>query len=138
LRQDFVLHLTKLKFTVWNVNENSFTGSWACVDSVFTVPLSVLDTSPVTNVSNFDFSTLRTDNARYQVKGVASTQCPGPPASEPAGLLGVATASLVLGSDSGEDQEVGSTTQGAGLLAGFVLWDPASTVGGAKKHHHAN
>ena len=31
LRQDFVLHFTKLKFTEWNVNENSFTGTYICV-----------------------------------------------------------------------------------------------------------
>jgi hypothetical protein len=68
------------------------------------------------------------------VKGVASTQCPGPPPSQITGLLGVATASLALGGGIvAEDQEVGSTTQGAGLLPGFVLWDPAGTVPLSKK-----
>jgi len=129
LRQDFTLHLTKLKFTIWNVNENSFTGTYICADSVFSVAFGPLDRTPALfNGSNFDFSVLRTDNARYQVKGVASTQCPGPPASEAVGLLGVATASLLIGTSTGEDAEVGSTTQGAGLEAGFVLWDPAGSI----------
>jgi len=133
LRQDFVLHFTKLKFTEWNVNENSFTGTWICVDSVTTVAFGGGDRSiGLVNGTNFDFSTLRTDNARYQVKGVASTQCL-PFVTETAGLLGVATASLALGGDPLESQEVGSTTQGAGLLPGFVLWDPAGSVGFTKK-----
>ena len=140
LTQDFKLHTTKLKFTIWNVNENSFTGTWICVDSVFSVGLGGGD-SPTGLVqgSSFDFSTLRTDNARYQVKGVVSTQCPAVfGTTEVAGLLGVATSSLALGGDSGEDQEVGSTTQGAGILPGFVLWDPAGTVGFTRKHRRAD
>jgi hypothetical protein len=124
LRQDFTLNLTKLQFTVWNEFENSFTGSYQCVDSVNFVPLSASDNSALLNPSNFDFSTLRTANARYQVAGVASTQCAG---SRPAGLLGVATASVGI-NDTEEDQELGSTTQGAGGEAGFVLWDPAGIV----------
>jgi hypothetical protein len=140
LRQDFLLHTTKLKFTIWNVNENSFTGTYICVDSVFDVPQGALDRSTgLVNGSNFDFSTLRTDNARYQVKGIASTQCPFDPfgTTEPSALLGVATASLAIGTDADESQEVGSTTQGAGIESGFIFWDPAGTVGFAKKHHNA-
>jgi hypothetical protein len=129
LRQDFTLNLTKLQFTVWNEFENSFTGSYQCVDSVNFVPLSASDNSALLNPSNFDFSTLRTANARYQVAGVASTQCSG---SRPAGLLGVATSSVGI-NDTGEDQELGSTTQGAGGEAGFVLWDPAGPVPFVKK-----
>jgi hypothetical protein len=125
LRQDFVLNLTKLQFTVWNEFENSFTGSYQCVDSVNFVPLSATDNSALLNPSNFDFSTLRTANARYQVAGVASTQCPG---SRPAALLGVANSSVGINTSTGEDQELGSTTQGAGGAAGFVLWDPAGVV----------
>ena len=125
LRQDFVLNLTKLQFTVWNEFENSFTGSYQCVDSVNFVPLSASDNSALLNPSNFAFSTLRTANARYQVAGVASTQCPG---SRPAALLGVANSSVGINTSTGEDQELGSTTQGAGGAAGFVLWDPAGVV----------
>ena len=132
LRQDFFLHLTKLQFSQWNVNENSFSGTFFCADSVTTVQTGPLDrTSGLVQGSNFDFTTLRTNDARYQVRGVASSQCPG---SEVSGLLGVATASLSLGTDLDEDQEIGSTTHGAGILPGKVLWDPAGTVGFAKSH----
>jgi len=132
LRQDFFLHLTKLQFSQWNVNENSFSGTFFCADSVTTVQFGGADRTPgLVQGSNFDFSTLRTNDARYQVRGVASSQCPG---SEVSGLLGVATASLSLGGDLDEDQEIGSTTHGAGILAGKVLWDPAGTVGFAKSH----
>ena len=128
LRQDFTLNLTKVLFTVWNEFENSFTGSYQCVDSVNFVPLDSSDNPYLLNPSNFDYTTLRTANARYQVAGIASTQCPG---SRPAGLLGVATSSVgIAGIDdpTGEDQELGSTTQGAGGEAGFVLWDPQGPV----------
>ena len=91
LRQDFTLNLTKVLFTVWNEFENSFTGSYQCVDSVNFVPLDSSDNPDLLNPSNFDYTTLRTANARYQVAGIASTQCPG---SRPAGLIGVATASV--------------------------------------------
>ena len=131
LRQDYLLHLTKLQFTTWNANENSFTGSYQCIDSVDTVGLSSADNPSLVAPSNFDFSTLRTPNARLQVQGVASTQCPK---SESAGLLGVITSSLGI-LDPREDAELGSTTQRAGLQPGFVLWDPASgTVPAIKTH----
>lgn len=122
LRQDFVLHLTKLQFTVWNANENSFTGSYQCIDSVNTVGLSAEDNATMVARSNFDFSTLRTPNARFQVQAVASTQCPK---SENAALLGVFTWSLGILDPASEDAELGNTTQTAGSQPGFVLWDPA-------------
>ena len=128
LRQDFLLHLTKLQFTVWNSNENMYTGAYVCVDSVEKVGLGGED-APLGFVasSNFSWPTLRTTNARLQVQGVASTQCSG---SENAGLIGVLTSSVELGADigSGESAELGSTTQGAGAQSGFVLWD--ATQGG--------
>jgi hypothetical protein len=147
LRQDFVLHLTKLQFTAWNANENSFTGSYDCVDSVETVGLSGADNPSLVAPTNFDFSTLRTPNARFQVSGVASTQCPK---SETAGLLGVITSSLgiadgpgpgpgptppIPNDPAGEDAELGSTTQTAGSQPGVVMWDPANgTVPAIKTH----
>ena len=101
-------------------------GSYQCIDSVSYVGLSAGDnTGGLLNSSNFDYSTLRTANARYQVAGIASTQCPG---SRPSALLGVATASVGINGDTGEDQELGSTTQGAGGEAGFVLWDVQGPV----------
>ena len=39
LRENYKIHVTKLNFTVWNSRENSFTGAYACVDSVESVPL---------------------------------------------------------------------------------------------------
>lgn len=124
LRQDYVLHLTKLLFTIWNANENSLTGAFQCADSVTKVGTGE-DANGLTNASNFDFTTLRTHDASFQVQGIASTQCPG---SENAGLLGLLTSSISINDASGlEDQELGSTTSTAGSEPGFVLWD----VGGA-------
>jgi hypothetical protein len=126
LRQDYVLHLTKLLFTVWNANENSFTGSYQCADSVTYVGLSAEDNvGGLTNVNNFNYSTLRTANARFQVQGIASTQCPG---SQASGLLGVLTSSIGINDLTLEDAELGSTTFGAGAESGFVYWDPESAV----------
>jgi len=117
LRQDYDLYLTKLQFTVWNSHENSYTGAYVCVDSVNSVNLGFGNTNLV-NGSNFEFTTLRTQNARFHVKGVRSTQCLD---SRPAGLLGVLASGTNLG-------EVGSTTHGAGAVAGFVYWDPFGEV----------
>jgi hypothetical protein len=142
LRQDFNVHITKLQFTVWNEIENSFTGAFQCVDSTDFVGLSYADNESLVNPHNFDYSTLGTPNARFQVQGVKSTQCalivpnPAKPStniiipSENAGLLGVLTSSTVVSSDSvsSETNELGSTTFGAGLEAGYVLWDPGSSV----------
>ena len=148
LRQDFVLHLTKLQFTVWNANENSFTGSYDCIDSVNTVGLSTEDNPSLVAPSNFDYSTLRTPNARFQVSGIASSQCKGQVPTETAGVLGVITSSLSIAGSSptpvtpvipndpaGEDAELGSTTQTAGSQSGVVMWDPANgTVPAVKRH----
>jgi hypothetical protein len=132
LTQDFKVHITKLLFTVWNSNENSFTGSFACADSTSFLPLSAADASPnyfpLTNPSSFDFSRLRTANARFQVQGIASTQCSRPVASEAAGLLGVLSSSIGINDPSSEDAELGSNTFGAGVQSGYVKWNPAGTV----------
>jgi hypothetical protein len=123
LRQDFDLHLTKLQFTVWNSRESSFTGAFICVDSVNSVFLGERNEFLV-NGSNFQSDTLRTANARFQVAGVASTQCDreGLPAAQNSGLLGV------LASNVSGYQTVGSTTHGAGATPGFVKWDPLGGV----------
>jgi hypothetical protein len=143
LRQDYVLHLTKLQFTVWNANENSFTGAYECIDSVQTVGLGAADNETMVARSNFDSSTLRTPNARFQVSGISSRQCPvtlTTPPTENAGLLGVITSSAGLEEiapfvDAVEDVELGSTTQSAGSMVGFVKWDPANgTVPAVKTH----
>lgn len=136
LRQDFEINTTKLQFVVWNAKEHSFTGSWQCVDSVQFVGLSRGDNAFLVNPGNFDYFTLKTQNARFQVQGVASTQCPF---SKKSGLLGVLTSSVSLpfidpvDHDShlvvnGEDQELGSTTFGRGAQIGLILWDPLGPV----------
>jgi len=113
LRQDYQLNLTKLQFTVWNSKEQSYTGAYICVDSVNSVYLTPENTF-LKNGGNFNYTTLRTQNARFIVRGVASTQCPSSKAS---GLLGVLTADTSAG-------RTGTTTHGAGAQPGFVLWDP--------------
>ena len=124
LRQDFVINLTKLQYTVWNANENSFEGSWQCADSVQTVGLDDLN-ARLTAPTNFDFSVLQTADARFEVQGVASTQCKG---SAAAALLGIVNESIALGSDTKADGIVANNTSGAGALSGFVLWDPAQST----------
>jgi hypothetical protein len=113
LRQDYRLYLTKLQFTVWNSFESSFTGAYICVDSVHSVHLGAANTF-LENGANFEGSVLRTPNARFQVSGVASTQCPDSRASA---LLGVLSSRTNRG-------DVGNTTHSAGTAPGFVLWDP--------------
>ena len=125
LRQDPDLYLTKLRFTVWNSLESSYRGAFICVDSVNTVEL---DTESV-NLragSNFEYDTLKTPNARFQVSGVASPiQCPG---STNSALLGLLQSEVFLPTIPGQKQEVGSPTHGAGAAPGFVLWDPSDPV----------
>jgi len=127
LRESYIIHATKLDFTVWNSFENSFTGAYACVDSISTVNLGV--GPQVVQGSNFDFSTLATPNARFQVRGVQAS----PPCkfrTEVSGLLGVLASSTGIAPFAGESVELGNTTQGAGSLRGFVLWDPSGSTPG--------
>jgi hypothetical protein len=130
LRESYNLHLTKLDFTVWNSNEQSLTGAYACVDSVETVYLN--GTSSIVQGSNFNFSTLKTPNARFQVDGISATPpCAFP--TESSGLLGVIESSTAIAPDTSEDSETGNTTQHAGVEAGYVRWDPAGKVLPQKK-----
>lgn len=117
LRQDYSVYRTKLQFEkVWNSNEQGFSGAYSCADSIGSVILSA--NPKVTQGSNFDYATLRTANARFQVQGVKSTQCR---ASVPAGLLGVHWQAVQTGATT---TLVGSNMHGAGRMTGFVLWDP--------------
>jgi hypothetical protein len=120
LRESYYIHTTKLDFTVWNAREHSYTGAHACVDSVNTVVLSS-EEPRLTQGSNFEYDVLRTPNARFQVKGVTASP-PCPPGTEVSGLLGV------LGSVTSDWQTVGNTLHGAGVLPGYVLWDPSDEV----------
>jgi len=129
LRQDFVPHTTKLDFKVWNAHENSYTGSYLCVDSVGSTALGISggDISAVKNPTNFDWSTLRTTNARFTVQGIFSNVCDSKifGTTEPTGLLAVLTSSIVINGDLGESQELGSTTFAAGYdKTGFITWNP--------------
>jgi hypothetical protein len=103
LRQDFVLHLTKAQFTVWSENENSFTGSYECIDSVQIIPFLVNPT--LVARSNFDES--RYDSQRpvpgarhckrsmpdYVPTDDAPASDTSPP-TENAGLVGVLTSTI--------------------------------------------
>ncbi|MCI0735086.1 MAG: hypothetical protein L0Y50_02240 [Beijerinckiaceae bacterium] len=128
LRQDFKYHTTKLHFIVWNDLEHSFTGAYKCVDSVFTVGLN--GDGGFVNGTNFDFSRLQTRNARFQVRGLKSTQCDFFPffPTENTALLGVLASSVGIGESSGKDQTVASTTHTAGASPGRVEWDPRGPV----------
>jgi len=132
LRQDFLIHLTKLELPVWNSRQTKFTGSYICTDSVREFGLNDAPADLV-HPENFGFSVLGTADARLQVSGVASTQCP---ASEASGLIGVLTTSLGIGTTT-ESVELGQTLHAAGLESGFVLWDPQSAVVPAAKRHAA-
>jgi hypothetical protein len=132
LRQDFTINLTKLRFEVWNEGEEEFTGAYQCADSVLAFGLdNPADRVPVNSgLDNFTFGTLETHNARMEIDGISSTQCPGSIAS---GLVGVLTTSIGVGTTpgltiEGEDAEIGNTIHGAGAESGFVLWDPASSI----------
>jgi hypothetical protein len=148
LRQDYQVHLTKLLFTVWNSLEQDLTGTYECVDSVFTVPLISTNTN-LTNNTAFDYTTLQTINAHFQVSGVASDQCSPYGTTENVGLLGVLTTQLTPGDGALGANQVGNLIYGEGIfgfmegdfpslpigdtgvpgvvpagLPGYVLWDP--------------
>jgi hypothetical protein len=135
LRQDFRLYLTKLDLFSWNAKQTKFTGSYICSDSVREFGLDPGDApSDLVHPENFGFSVLGTADARLQVTGVASTQCPNSVAT---GLIGILKTSLAIGTgNTGESVELGGNLHGAGLQSGFVLWDPQSaTVPQAKPRH---
>ena len=129
LRERYQVHRTKLDFTVWNANEGSFTGAYACMTSGVTTV--ALNGGSVTQGTNFDYSTLGTPNARFQVRGISASP-PCPFATQASGLLGVVLSSTAIAPDTGEDAENGSPTHTAGIEPGFVRWDPSSAVPAAR------
>jgi len=125
LRQDALIHLTKLQFTVWNSREQSYTGAYQCIDSVKTLPL-VAGSPGLVNGTNFNFTTLGTADGMFKVQAVASTVCRY---SESAGLLSVLISNVGLGANAaGLDQTIGSSMHQAGAAPGYVLWDPFGGV----------
>jgi len=124
LRESYVINTTKLEFTVWNSFEHSFTGAYRCADSVTSIELAE---PRVTAGSNFDYSVLRTPNARFIVRGLqASPPCPR--GTRVSGLLGVLASQVRVGT-AGPSALVGNTLHGAGVLPGLIRWDPAGAVG---------
>ncbi len=140
LRAQYALHLTQLLFTVWNSKEASFEGSYECADSVITLNLLGSANSSLVDPANFDFATLGTPNARFQLTGVANpVQCPTSspfPPTENVALLGVVSADVGLANTVSRTNQTGSNTQGAGIftkvtspetLPGAVWWDPLAS-----------
>ena len=122
LRQDFVPVLTKLEFIVWNVLEDNFTGSYICVDSVFHTLLGTGAGGNFANPGNFNFSTLKTQDAQYQVVGGVSSVCPA--ATSNVGLLTIESTHVSIGSGTANAQDIGNTAYGVGAITGYIYWDP--------------
>jgi len=157
LRAQYLLHLTKLTFNVWNGNEAS-TAAFECSDSVITLNLLGSANPSLVNPSAFDKGPpgLGTDGALFDLTGVLdNTNCPGavhtsfPPApdsTENMALLSVVSSDVGVPppfpSTSRTNQTGGnSAAQGAfpakliddpSGLAGFVFWDPGT--GGPNQH----
>ncbi len=131
LRQDYQIHTTKLLFNVYNAQEQGFSGSYICIDSIAFMPLGDSNTS-LTNQTNFDYKTLGTANAMYDVQGIPSTQCTGSYAgATSAGLLGVVASYAKI--SNGTPAVLGSNLHSAGAQPGFVYWDPRQPVPATKK-----
>jgi hypothetical protein len=138
LTQDFTLHLEKLQLTVWNEFEEEFSGAYQCSDSVLTFGLETADVPVNSDLSNFTYNTLGTHNARFEVDGIPSSQCAGTEplgaATPDTGNVGVLVTSIgigdtdELGGVEGKDAEIGNTIHGAGLLPGFILWNPNRSI----------
>jgi hypothetical protein len=125
LRQDFIVHLTKLQLQVWNEQEVKLTGAHECADS--TKWFELYEGTDVGR-ENFHYDVVQSAAAQVKVRGIASTQCvlPGRP-SENSGLVGVLLTGMV--SRITEDFAlVGTPLNGAGAQAGFILWDAQDAV----------
>jgi hypothetical protein len=118
LRQDYTPHYTKLQFQVWNEQEVKFTGAYECSDGY---KWTTLAEGADVGAENFTYDVIQSTAAQVKVKGVASTQCNTPTIkTEASGLVGV----LLSGMGGSEDFSiVGTTLNGAGAQAGYVLWD---------------
>jgi hypothetical protein len=117
LRQDYTPHYTKLQYQVWNEQEVKFTGAYECSDGYKWTELYY---GTDVGRENFSYDVIQSTAAQVKVKGVASTQCNTPTIkTEASGLVGV------LSTYQGYDDVsvVGTTLNGAGAQAGYVLWD---------------
>jgi hypothetical protein len=123
LRQDFTPHFTKLKLEVWNEQEVKLTGAHECSDGYEWTVLQGVDVG----AENFFFDVVQSAAAQVKVKGVASTQCVFPRPTENSGLVGVMFTELI-GPETEDVALVGTTLNGAGTQAGFILWDAQDAV----------
>jgi hypothetical protein len=127
LKQDFTPHFTKLQFQVWNEQEVKFTGAYECSDGHKWLPLH---NGTDVGRENFHYSVVQSTAAQVKVKGVASTQCAPPVVprpSEASGLVGVLS-TFLFSDATGDTALVGTTLNGAGVQAGFILWDAQDAV----------
>lgn len=144
LRQDWIPHITKLQFDVFNGFETKFTGSWECADSFHVTYLgantNLTAKPPIPLVrwavpGNFRYSTLGTKAAYFRVEGVKSTQCDNVTIwgtgfkSEATGLIGVLSSVTTV---EGQPAAVAVTLTGAGTSKGqgLIEFDPGTTPGG--------
>jgi hypothetical protein len=120
VRQDNVVHTTKLKFDVWNGYETKFTGAWECMDSWHQAWLGEDEIDRAGQ--NFTYPVLGTEIASYRVNGIKSSQCnagtaPWYTQSEAVGLLGVQLTGV------GHSGLVLNGLHGSGAKSGSILWD---------------
>jgi len=128
-RQDATPHYTKLQFDVWNANENRFDGAYQCIDSWWETPLDLIKHNP----ENFSFGKLGTDWARFEVRGVASTQCTV--TTENVGLVGVLATQTLLNPTGPYPFTVsGTNLVGFGQIAGSIDWDPQEVAPQQPQH----
>ncbi|ADJ29528.1 hypothetical protein [Nitrosococcus watsonii] len=149
LTQDQQFHFTKLKFNVWNEQETKYTGAYQCMDSWHSV---LLDGGIQNNGDHFTANSLRTDVARFKVKGMKSSVCERPSiqpsgyfpfsaeaiVTEETGLLGVLATNydIVAVDDAEAEPPTTKTAKGAtgsplhmlGKMSGFITYDPAEPI----------
>ncbi len=121
----------KLAFTVWNSDEEAYTGAYACVGDINTVQLGGTASPPgepkLVNGGNF---LLNTPDGRFMAQGLDYPGLCGSSTESKVGLLGILESSAAIAGDSGSDELDGIPLTGAGVaaLAGQVLWNPSSGV----------
>ncbi|ABA57483.1 hypothetical protein Noc_0973 [Nitrosococcus oceani ATCC 19707] len=134
LTQDQQFHFTKLKFNVWNEQEAKYTGAYQCMDSWHQGLLDGVQN----NGRNFTASSLKTDVARFKVRGMKSSVCERADnrktfaidesiVTEEAGLLGVMATTYGLGESDGL-AEAGTTLHMLGQRDGFIAYDPQEVI----------
>lgn len=134
LTQDQQYHFSFLKFNVWNEQEAKYTGAYQCVDSWHAGLLDGIQN----NGGNFSAGSLKTDVARFKVKGMKGSVCERSDnhktfdvnesiVTEEAGLLGVLATTYGFGESQGV-AEAGTTLHMLGEMSGFITYDPQDVV----------